>query len=246
MKKIIIIGATSAIAAECARRFAQAGDHLFLVARDDAKLQVLAADLRVRGAPAVHTFVLDVDDLARHAAMLSQANAALGAPDTVLIAHGTLPDQAACEQSVQMSLAQIHTNALSVIALLTPLAQQFQQQGHGVLAVISSVAGERGRQSNYVYGSAKAMVTAFLSGLRQRLCKHGVHVLTIKPGFVATPMTAGMPLPAALTASAQQAADDIVRAIARKTDVLYTRWFWRYIMLIIRHLPEGVFKRTKI
>ncbi|HMW42119.1 MAG TPA: SDR family NAD(P)-dependent oxidoreductase, partial [Plasticicumulans sp.] len=141
MRKVLIVGATSAIAEACARRFAAEGDALCLCARRAGRLDVLAADLRVRGAALVAVEVLDANDVAGHAAMLDRATAALGGLDTVLIAHGTLSDQAACEASVEQTLAEIHTNGLSTVALLTELAGRFERQRHGTLAVISSVAG---------------------------------------------------------------------------------------------------------
>jgi decaprenylphospho-beta-D-erythro-pentofuranosid-2-ulose 2-reductase len=246
MRKIVIIGATSAIAEASARLFAQAGDQLFLVARNQAQLNAVAADLRVRGSPLVATYVMDANDFDAHTPMLDTARNALGNFDTVLIAHGTLSDQEACQQSVALTMQEIKTNALSVIALLTPVANLFELQKRGTIVVISSVAGDRGRKSNYVYGSAKAMVTAFMSGLRQRLYKSGVTVLTIKPGFVATPMTENLELPPMLTASAATVAREIQRAINKHKDVVYTPWFWAPIMQIIRGIPETAFKRTKI
>ena len=156
-----------------------------------------------------------------------------------------MPDQKACEASVELTLREIDTNALSVIALSTLLAQDFAAQGSGTLAVISSVAGDRGRQSNYVYGAAKCMLDLFLQGLRNRLARQGVHVLTIKPGFVATPMTAAFPK-GALWAKPEVIADGIVRAIAAQRDVVYLPGFWRLIMLVIRHIPEAIFKRLSL
>jgi len=163
-----------------------------------------------------------------------------------LIAHGTLPDQQACAASAGLTLQEIQTNAISTIALLTHVANYFEQQGSGSIAVISSVAGDRGRQSNYVYGSAKAMVSTFLQGLRNRLQFSGVHVLTIKPGFVDTPMTAHITPKGKLWAQPQDIAKGIVRALNKQQDVVYLPWIWRYIMLIIQHLPEFLFKRLRL
>ena len=171
---------------------------------------------------------------------------ALGGIDIVLIAHGTLPDQAACQQSVEQTLAAIHTNALSVISLATLLGNAFEQRGRGVLIAISSVAGERGRQSNYVYGAAKGMVSLFLQGLRNRLSRHGVQVITIKPGFVDTPMTAAFEKKGLLWAQPDRIAKGIVAAVERGRDEVYLPGFWRWIMLVIRHIPEGLFKRLKL
>jgi short-subunit dehydrogenase len=189
---------------------------------------------------------LDIDKLDDHAAMLADCAAQMDSIDIVLVASGTLPDQAVCQNDPAVAVREFHTNALSLIALLTPIANRLEAQRHGTLAVISSVAGDRGRPSNYLYGSAKAALQAFLEGLRARLFKVGVHVVDIKPGFVATPMTAGLPLPGPLVATPEKVAKDIVRGIERKKDVLYTPWFWWGIMLIIRNVPRFVFKRASL
>lgn len=246
MNNILIVGATSAIATACARRWASEQARLFLVGRDEEKLELIANDLRARGASEVQIHALDLNAFQEHAAMLDKAFATLSRIDVALIAHGTLPDQQVCQQNVDTALQEFSSNGLSVIALLTPLAARLEEQRHGSIAVISSVAGDRGRPSNYLYGSAKAAVTAFCEGLRARLFKVGVHVLTIKPGFVDTPMTRGLPLPAPLVATPEQVAEDIDQALRKRSNTLYTRWFWRWIMLIIRSIPEGVFKRLSL
>jgi hypothetical protein len=245
MQKILVIGATSAIAEATARRWAARGDSLFLVARDASRVDAIAADLRVRGAAKVASFVMDATDTAAHAAMLATALAALGGIDIVLIAHGTLPEQNACEQSVEQTLAAIAANGTSVIALATLIGNLFEQQKAGVLAVIGSVAGDRGRQSNYVYGTAKGMVDIFIQGLRHRLAKSGAQALLIKPGFVDTPMTASFKK-GALWAKPDDIARGIVHAIDAKRDVVYLPGFWRLIMLVIRHIPEKMFKKTSL
>lgn len=245
MANICIVGATSAIAEATTRHFAARGDHLFLVGRSPDKLAMIADDMRVRGAAQVETFVLDVNDLDRHTEMLDAAEAAFGPLDVVLIAHGTLPDQRECEQSVAKTLEAFQTNAISTIALLTEIANRFEARGRGVIAVISSVAGDRGRQSNYVYGAAKGAVNIFTQGLRNRLAKKGVAVVTIKPGFVDTPMTAHLPKNA-LFASPEYVGARIFKAIERREDVVYVPWFWFIIMTIIRHIPERIFKRLNL
>ena len=245
MLKVLIIGASSAIAEATARCYAQRGARLFLVARSAERLADIAADLRVRGAADVGHACLDVNDLAAHAAVLAQAYQWLDGIDVALIAHGTLPDQNACEMSVATALAEFATNGSSTIALMTALAPRMEAQRRGVLAVISSVAGDRGRQSNYLYGAAKAAVSTFASGLRQRLAKVGVSVLTIKPGFVDTPMTRDF-RKGALWAKPDAIARGIVRAADRGRSVVYLPGFWLPIMLIIRHIPEFIFKRIKL
>jgi NAD(P)-dependent dehydrogenase (short-subunit alcohol dehydrogenase family) len=189
MQKVLIIGATSAIAEATARLYASRGAKLFLVARNQVRLKDIASDLLVRGANEVSQATLDTNDIASHASVIEEAWSALGDVDVVLVAHGTLPKQQACEQDVHVALQEFATNATSTIALLTLLANRMQAASNGTIAVISSVAGDRGRASNYLYGAAKAAVSTFLSGLRQRLGKSGVNVLTIKPGFVDTPMS---------------------------------------------------------
>lgn len=244
MRKILIVGATSAIAEAAARIWAQKGDHLFLVARHQEKVNAIAADLRVRGCPKVEVYAMDANDYDAHIPMLDAAQQALNGLDTVLIAHGTLSNQGVCEQSVDLTLQEIKTNALSVIALLTHIANRFEKQKNGTIAVISSVAGDRGRQSNYVYGSAKAMVTSFTSGLRQRLYKFNVFVVTIKPGFVDTPMTKDFKK-GPLWASPDTVAKDIDRAIG-KAGVVYTPIIWLGIMSIITLIPNTIFKKLKL
>lgn len=245
MQKVVIIGATSAIAEATARLYAARGAKLFLVARNDARLQDIAADLRVRGAQDVLFAQLDVNDMEKHADIIEHIWSSLGQVDVLLVAHGTLPDQAQCEASVDVALKEFATNATSTIALLTAMAPRFEAQHAGVMGVISSVAGDRGRQSNYLYGAAKAAVTTFASGLRQRMAKVGVNVLTIKPGFVDTPMTRDFKK-GALWAKPEAVAKGIVHAADRGRSVVYLPWFWLPIMLIIRHIPEFVFKRIKL
>jgi decaprenylphospho-beta-D-erythro-pentofuranosid-2-ulose 2-reductase len=245
MLNVLIFGVTSAIAEATARRYAARGARLFLVARDATRLAVIAADLRTRGAVAVGEATLDINHIDAHADVLDRAWAMLESVDVVLIAQGTLPDQHACEQSVNTALAEFATNGTSTIALMTALAPRMEAQGRGVLAVISSVAGDRGRESNYLYGAAKAAVSAFASGLRQRLSKLGVNVLTIKPGFVDTPMTRDF-RKGALWATPDAVARGIVHAADRGRSVVYLPWFWWPIMLIIRSIPEFIFKRLKL
>lgn len=246
MTRILIIGATSAIAKATARRWARDGHELYLVGRDRDHLQEIAGDLKVRGARSVQTATLDVNDFARHAPVIDTAIGALGALDVALIAHGTLGDQKACEQDFQAALQELNTNAISVISLLTHLSNRFEAQKQGSLVVIGSVAGDRGRQSNYVYGTAKSAVATFMQGLRNRLHKSGVQVLTIKPGFVDTPMTAAFDKKGPLWCSPDVIARAILRGIAKQRDVVYAPWFWWGVMAIIRSVPERIFKRLSL
>ena len=239
------MGATSALAEATARILAARGDSLYLVGRRPDALKAIAADLKVRGAAQVAFELLDATDVASHEPMLARATQTLVGLDTVLIAYGTLSDQKACEGSAQLTVQELTTNAISIAALLTLVAQQFERRKSGTIAVISSVAGERGRASNYVYGSAKALVTAFTSGMRQRLSKSGVAVITIKPGFVDTPMTAAFPK-GPLWAKPQTVAAGIVRAMDRSAAVVYLPFFWRPLMAVIRAIPERLFGRLTL
>ncbi|HEY3731131.1 MAG TPA: SDR family oxidoreductase [Steroidobacteraceae bacterium] len=245
MQRILIVGAASAIAEATARLLAARGAALMLAGRSAPRLQAIAQDLKVRGAHTAETYIFDARSFDGIAQLLQATSARLGGLDAALIAHGTLSDQYACQRSIDQLREQFDVNAVSVMALCTELANQFEAQGRGVIAVISSVAGDRGRQSNYVYGSAKAALTAFTSGLRQRLYPKGVRVVTIKPGFVSTPMTAAFSK-GALWATPQRVATDIVRAISSGPSVIYTPWFWRPIMWIIRCVPETLFCRLRL
>lgn len=245
MRNVLIIGATSAIAEATGRLYARAGDNLFLLGRDNPRLQAIAADLRLRGAVSVDAALLDVEAIERHDPALDAAWQSLGQVELVLLAHGVLPDQALCEHSVQQTLQALSVNAVASIALMVSLAERLEQQGHGCLAVIGSVAGDRGRASNYVYGSAKAAIEAFASGLRQRLQSKGVNVLLIKPGFVDTPMTRNF-RKNVLWVRPERIALGIAEAVERRRSVVYLPGFWRGIMFVIRHIPEAVFKRMPL
>jgi short-subunit dehydrogenase len=177
--------------------------------------------------------------------MLDAAYAGMGGLDTVLIAHGTLSNQKECEASVELMVSEVKTNAVSVMALLTLISNRFEAQRSGRIGIISSVAGDRGRASNYVYGSAKAMVTAFTSGLRQRLHRSNVSVTTIKPGFVDTPMTAALKK-GALWAKPGTVAAQIVKAMDDGKSEVYVPGFWRWIMTIIVLIPNQIFKKIQL
>jgi len=246
MQNVMIFGVTSAIAEATARRFSEQGDNLYLFARNEERLARIADDLKIRGAHAVDFAPWDAAaNEADYGQVLDRAYAALSHIDVVLIAHGTLPDQSACEGDIETTLREVNINAISTISLLTLLANRMEQQKRGTLAVITSVAGDRGRQSNYVYGTAKGMVSIFLQGLRNRLYKSGVNVLDIKPGFVDTPMTADFKK-GLLWAKPERIARDIVAAIDSRKSEIYTPFFWRWIMLIIRSIPENIFKRLSL
>ena len=244
-RRILVLGATSGIAEATCRIWATEGARLFLVARNAEKLQAVAQDLRVRGASYVDTAVADLDDTASHPAMLANAINSLEGMDVAYMAHGLLGDQAAGEADFEVAAQIIHTNFVSAVSLLTWLANYCVTRHSGTLAVISSVAGERGRKSNYLYGSSKAALTAFLAGLRNRVDREGVKVLTIKPGPVRTAMTASMQ-GSEKFAPVESVAKEIVKAIGAGADVLYTPVKWMPIMFVIRHIPERIFKKLNL
>ncbi|MEA1989142.1 MAG: SDR family oxidoreductase [Pseudomonadota bacterium] len=244
-KNILIIGATSAIAKATLRIYAEQNNNLYLVARNEEQLQTIAEDAKIRGANQVEFMACDLAELNAHQTLIENVYTSYPTLDIVLIAHGTLPNQQACQENVETALQEININALSTISLLTLLANRFETQKSGSIAVISSVAGDRGRQSNYVYGAAKGMVSTFLQGLRNRLNDSNVQVLDVKPGFVDTPMTAEFKK-GALWAQPEQVAQNIIKAINSGRNTLYTPWFWWGIMFIIRNIPEFIFKKLKL
>lgn len=245
MSNILILGATSAIAKHTSRLFAADEHHLYLVARNEGKLKSMQQDMRVRGATEVHYESLDLADDSQHEELIKRATEKMGTIDTVLIAYGTLGNQKQCEESYVNTLKELQVNSLSVISLLTLLANQFEQQKSGTIAVISSPSGDRGRQSNYIYGTAKGALTIFMQGLRNRLAKSKVHVLTIKPGFVDTPMTRDFKK-GLLWVSPEVISKGIYTAIRKKREVVYLPFFWRYIMFIIKSIPEKIFKHLSL
>ncbi len=245
MKKVLVLGATSAIAQSTVRLLAARGVSLYLVGRNAERLDAVAKDARTRGAARVETEALDLDDLAQHEALVERAALALGGLDGALLAHGILGNQEAAQRSYAEAEKVLRTNFLSAVSLLTPLANRFEAQKAGTLVVISSVAGDRGRQSNYVYGASKGALSVFLQGLRNRLARSGVAVVTVKPGFVDTPMTADIKKNA-LFATPEKVARGIVRAADSRKDEVYLPGFWGPIMFAIRGIPERIFKRMKL
>jgi decaprenylphospho-beta-D-erythro-pentofuranosid-2-ulose 2-reductase len=244
-RRVLILGATSGIAAETAKLLAAEGDRLFLVARSAERLRIVADDLVVRGAERVDIRAMDLNDFAVHDELLDQAAAALDGLDTVILAYAVLGDPAQYTRDWAAAEHVLRTNVLSAVSLLTRVATRFEAQGAGTIVGISSVAGDRGRQSNYVYGASKGALSLYLQGLRNRLQPKGVRVVTVKPGFVDTPMTAHLPKNA-LFASPARVARGIHRALSTRADVIYLPWFWRGIMAVVRAIPEPVFKRLRL
>ena len=236
----LVIGATSDIGRAIARKLAAGGCALQLAARDPAQLRREMRDLRARAGATVTAHRCDVLDEDGGISLLDTLDPL---PDVAVCVVGRLGDQAESQRDGSAAERVMRTNYVGPALLTGALAERFERRGSGVLVGVSSVAGERGRASNYVYGSAKAGFTAFLSGLRARLAASGVHVATVKPGFVRTRMTDGMDLPARLTATPEEVAAAVVAAIRRPRDVIYVRRVWRPIMFVLRALPERLFKR---
>lgn len=243
MNYVLIVGAKSDIAKAIARKYAENGYDIYLAARQCDELSEFAHDLTVRSNKSITCVELDILNFASHADFYYQLPEA---PIGVITAVGYLGDQTLAEQDFEQSKLIIDTNYTGIVSLLNIITSDFEKRESGFIVGISSVAGDRGRKSNYLYGSAKAAFTAYLSGLRNRLFESQVHVLTVKPGFVETKMTDGMDLPEKLTAQPEVVASDIFNAQQAKRNVLYTKWIWRYIMLIIKMIPEWKFKGMSI
>lgn len=242
-KTVLVLGGTSDIGRATARVYAEAGWAVILAGRDEDALGRDAADIATRTGAPVETRRFDVLDTAAFPAFL---DGLAGLPDTVISVVGLLGDQLRAQSDMDHATLIMRSNYEGPSLILGLFAERFCARGSGTIVGVSSVAGDRGRASNYVYGSAKAGLTAFLSGLRNRCHKVGVEVVTIKPGFVRTRMTSGMPLPAPLTADPRTIGTQIFRAAAKGGGTYYTLRRWRLVMLIIGHIPERLFKRMSI
>ncbi len=245
-RRVAIFGATSEIAVAFGRLCAEAHDSLVLIGRDSEALERLAADLKVRGADAVAILPGDFNHIDGLEEVAQESWAVFEGLDVALIAYGSLPDQEEAIADPGVAAAALHINFVSPALLSDLLAARFAAARRGTLAVITSVAGDRGRQSNYIYGAAKGGLQVFLEGLRHRLFKAGVAVVDIRPGFVATRMTSHLPQGGPLWATPERVAQDMDRAVRRRTAVVYTPGFWRLILAIVRSLPRPVFHRTKL
>ncbi len=246
----VIFGATSAVGQALSKIHAEQGGSLILVARDKSKLDVTAADLRTRGAPQVDCLVADLDDFDKHPNLLQEIENKSDDIAKYYFFYGTLPDQKACEASWQESQKALTTNFLSAASLLTLIANKVETESknkadRGII-VVTSVAGDRGRQSNYIYGAAKGGLTLFLQGLRNRLHKSGCAVTTVKPGFIDTPMTSDIEKGGPLWATPEKVAGDIYKAAQKGKNEIYTPNFWMPIMLVIKNIPETIFKKLSL
>ena len=243
MSYVLVIGAKSDMAKATAREYVKNGYDLYLAARDINELEAFANDITVRTQKSVKLLELDILDYASHQAFYDQLEEK---PLGVISAVGYLGDQEKAQSDFSEAQKIIDTNYTGIVSLFNIIADDFEKRKSGFIVGISSVAGDRGRKSNYIYGSAKAALTAYLSGLRNRLFDAQVQVLTVKPGFVATKMTAGMDLPEKLTAQPEEVAEDIYKAQQKGKDVIYTKWIWKYVMMIIKMIPEWKFKGMSI
>ncbi|MCF6287725.1 MAG: SDR family oxidoreductase [Proteobacteria bacterium] len=243
MSYVLIIGAKSDIAKAVAREYAKNGYDLYLAGRNIKELAGFVNDLQVRTGQKIEAIELDILNYASHEKIYHDlAEKPLG----VITAVGLLGNQMQAQSEFNHAQAIIASNYTGLVSFLNLLANDFEQRRSGFIVGISSVAGDRGRKSNYIYGAAKSALTAYLSGLRNRLTTSNVHVLTVKPGFVATQMTKDMDLPAKLTAQPKQVAEDIFKAQQKNKNILYTKWQWRWIMLIIKSIPEFIFKKLSL
>ena len=244
-RRALILGARSAIARALAVRLAGDGWDLVLAARRCSRLEPLASDLRLRWQRQVDLLEFDALDLEAHAGLADRVRDGAGPFDLVVCVFGYSGDPGETRRDTEEMTATLTTNFTAAAVCLGHLANDLEARRQGGLIAVSSVAGDRGRQSNYVYGASKGGLTVFLQGLRNRLAPAGVHVMTVKPGFVDTPMTEGRE-GLFLVASPERVAADILRAWRRRRNVVYTPWFWRWILLLIRLVPEGLFKRLRL
>jgi len=244
-KAVLVVGATSSIARALASKMVHQGATLHLTARDVFEVERVARDIAIRYSSPVSWSAFEAEDYQSHIDLLEKVTYKLGRLDGVVVALGELGDQHKAQTDFDHAQRIIHSNYTGVVSVLTHVANHLEQQGHGFIIGLASVAGDRGRQSNYVYGSAKGALHLFLQGLRNRLSKSNVRVLTVKPGFVDTKMTFGKP-GMFLVASPEQVAIAVMKALQKQKNIVYVPWFWFWIMLIIRSIPEPLFKRLKL
>jgi short-subunit dehydrogenase len=243
MPSVLLLGANSDMAISVARKYAQQGFEIILASRNQEALLPLVEDIKIRYKVPAKMVVFDALDFTGHKTFYQQLGIS---PDITVCVFGYLGEQEKAVADWKESEKIIQTNYTGAVSILNIIAEDYASKKKGVIVGISSVAGERGRQSNYIYGSAKAGFTAYLSGLRNRLYKYNVHVVTVLPGFVNTKMTAELNLPPLLTASPQQVADAVEKAVRKKQNIVYVKWFWKWIMMIIKSIPENMFKKKNL
>lgn len=243
MASVLILGATSDMAIAIARKFAAAGHTIQLAARNVSRLQPLQTDLTIRNQSNCTLHEFDALDFAGHQNFVSNLPSLA---DITICVFGYLGENEVARKDWNEASKIIHTNFTGAVSILNVISNKYAAQKKGIIVGVSSVAGERGRQSNYIYGSSKAGFTAYLSGLRNRMYHEGVHVLTVQPGFVYTSMTEHLQLPALLTARPEDVAKVVYNSVMDRKNIIYVKWFWRWIMLIIRCIPEFIFKKMKL
>jgi decaprenylphospho-beta-D-erythro-pentofuranosid-2-ulose 2-reductase len=246
-KSVIIVGATSGMARCAAESFARRGYALALAGRDAAEIERIALDLATRCNVKVAPVAFDAEDFDAHEGFIAECALVMGGlPEGLVYFAGTMHEQREAERDFTLARRMIDVNFTAAVSVVERFALRCEERKAGFIGIVSSAAGDRGKQSNYIYGATKGALTVYAQGLRNRLFASGVRVTTIKPGFVDTKMTFGMKLPGALTASAEAAGEAICKAVLAGKDVVYVLWFWRYIMLIICAIPEFQFKRMKM
>lgn len=243
MSYVLIIGAKSDIAKEVARVYAKNGYNIYLAARESDSLEDLKQDIETRNDVNVKLKEFDITSYDTHEGFYASLEEK---PLGVIVVSGYMPEQKSAQKSWDESLRAINVNYTGAVSILNIVANDLEKERRGFIVGVSSVAGDRGRKANYIYGSSKAAFSAYLSGLRNRLYESGVQVLTVKPGFVATKMTENLDLPENLTAEPCDVAEDIFNAQQKGRNTLYTKPIWFFIMLIIKHIPEFIFKKMSI
>ncbi len=242
-ENVLILGATSDMAVAIARQLAIEGYSITLAGRNADRLSAIEGDIRIRYKGMVTSVYFDALDFNSHEKFY---HSLAEKPDIVICVFGLLGDQEEAENNWNSCLEILNSNYIGAVSILNVAANDFERRKKGLIAGISSVAGERGRQSNYLYGSAKAGFSCYLSGLRNRLYRHGVHVLTVKPGFVKTKMIENLKTPGPLTASPKKVAERISKALRKKNNTIYVLSVWGLIMMVIRNIPENIFKKLKL
>lgn len=245
MKKILIFGATSLIAEKCCKIWAKKNYELFLVGRDLDRLKIISTDLKIRYSTKINIFQSDLIEIKNHEKCFLAALKILKKFDIILLAHGSLSNEDKARNEIDYALEELELNALSFISLLILASKYLEITGGGIIALLSSVAGERGKSSNYLYGSAKSMINTYCSGMRQWYFNSNISIVTINLGFVDTPMTKNFKKNF-LWSSADKVAAKIIKAIDKKRDIVYIPKFWFIILFIIKAIPENIFKRIKL
>lgn len=242
-KTVLILGGNSDVGKSIARDFSKLGSNIILTSRKKGQLNSFKSDLEIRYSIKCDLEFFDVLDFNTHESFYINLKEK---PDIVISCIGYLDNQEKSENSFEESLKSIQTNFTGLVSILNIISNDFESRKFGIIVGISSVAGDRGRGSNYIYGSSKSGFTSYLSGLRNRLFNSGVKVITVKPGFIKSKMTNHLDLPKILTATPNKISFDIIKSIKKKKNVVYTKWFWKWIMLVIKMIPESIFKKLKL